>query len=165
MVVESLERPDQGPQSQGNVVTGPWRGPIYQDPDHADFYLPKVTALGGELIKVYATVRGTVHIWEIYKAGLKDKSWPFALMLFSGDPCEIGSHRDPQEATHIAMTKKAFVYNFKTRKAWRPVWFPSCPVEQRAEGNMAHETVDLYGWKSFMEGWADRPRARLFDND
>lgn len=172
MVAERAERQPTSQEDESNVVKGPWKGPAYLDPDRADFFLPRISEEQGSLIRVYANAKCTAFIWNLYKQGLPKRDWPHLVMSWSGEPVwqdpegtKATMSVDPAEVLQVAMNQGMFVYNFRRRRAWRPIWYPGIPVEERTPGNMSYEAVELYGYKSFIEGWEKRPRAKLFSND
>jgi hypothetical protein len=142
------------------VIKGPWAELPHRG-EQAAFYDARDAS---NLITVQATAVGTTRIWAHYKEGARARRWPFVLMQFDGNPGNGIAHEYP-EALETAILKREFVYNIKSRAAWRPVWYPSTPVEIRGLGNCVCEKVFLLGYKSFLPGWENRPRAKLFQND
>lgn len=172
MVGESVERSFAPEEGESNVIRGPWSGPAYLDPDKEEFFLPRVTDDQGEPIRVYATAACTALIWQMYKEGLPLRDWAHLLLGWSGEPIwqdregtKATRSHDPQAILQAAMTQGTFVYNFRRKRAWRPVWYPSIPLAERHPSNVSFEVVELFGYKSFLEEWAKRPRAKLFKND
>lgn len=136
---------------------------LWQTPEHAAFFERRPEE---DRLRVQLTALGTQHVWNIYLAGRRQRRWPLALLTFDGNPysdCPLMD--DPEVAESTCMLHMTFVYNCKTRAAWRPVWGERTLVEQRDINNVTTEPVIVLGWKSFMEGWENRPRAKLFAND
>ena len=158
MASESVEGPQSGPQAPDNVIQGPWKGLPWRDPQHADFYLVREPE-AQMLVKLNA--EATKRIWQEYRAFKRDNRAQLIVLGRDGSFIEaVDSHL----AKEKAMLSMGVVYNVATRRCWRPVWWPSTPVDTRGLGNVTHESVRIQGWDSFVEGWENRPKAKLFEN-
>lgn len=141
------------PQSSNHVVGLPWR-----DPEQADFYLIRDP---DERLIVRLNAEATIEVWGAYRLWKKEKRTLPLLMRVNGS--YFGA-TTMDRAIEKALMEKCVIYNVAKRSCWRPIWWPSTPVDIRGLGNLSHEPVHIYGCDSFVEGWADRPRAKLFIN-
>lgn len=134
----------------------PWR-----DPELADFYTAR-----DERLTVQLGTEATKAVWDAYIEGRDNNIW--YLLMFTMDGKTGMNPHLTEDLTHvigIALHRRLCVYNVRRRKCWRPVWAGSCLIDKRSINNLSYEPVTLLGWKSFIDGWEKRPRAKLFAND
>lgn len=112
-------------------------------------YSPRTVRLSAE---------ATRAVWEAYRpqaVGLFVVTWQGGLIR--------GPLALQELALNIALAEDGAVYSLKSRRGWRPVWWPSTPLEVRTKGNMSYERVRILGWDGLIEGWDKRPKAKLFE--
>jgi hypothetical protein len=135
----------------------PWQNPIT-----ADFY----EARGEDnALEVKLDASGTKIVWEAYETAKHTGRW--SLLAFGFDGKYDTTFTRPDDLlgmVEYALDRRLCIYNVKRRKCWRPVWHGT-PIDRRSMNNFSYESVVLYGFKSFMESWEHRPKARLFAND
>lgn len=140
------------------VIEKPGELPAWQDPAIRHWFLPCAGTL-----EVRLTARATRHVWDSYKTFKRMPKMPFILVNEAGDIGLIEPVWTAAEAAEWAMNRFWVAYNAQSRKCWRPVW-KSLEIEQRTVNNFYHEPVLLFGWEGIIDGWHDRPKAKLFAN-
>lgn len=163
MASERMGRPAIGAQSSGgpsggNVVRGPWKGLPWKDPEHEQFFTKRDVE---NRLTVKLNAEATRRVWVEYREFKRQGAAKLLLMRMDGSFVEA---IDSNRATELALLERCVVYNVSKRSCWRPVWWPSTPVDIRGLGNVTHEPVHILGWDSFIEGWENRPKAKLFEN-
>ncbi len=138
-------------------ILTPW-----QNPNTANFY----EARGEEsAMEVRLDAAGTRIVWDAYKRAKETGRWPLLTFGFDGKyESEFHLSDNLESLVGQALHRRLCVYNVRRKKCWRPVWH-GVPVDKRSMNNFSYESVVLYGYKSFIEGWEHRPKARLFAND
>lgn len=138
-------------------VLAPW-----QDPATAGFY----EARGEEnALEVKLDAEATKAVWAAYQQGKKGGRWHLLTFTFDGHFSSSFYLQDNTEAlVGYVLQRRLCVYNVRRKKCWRPIWHGS-QLDKRSMNNFSYESVVLYGYKSFIEGWEHRPKARFFAND
>lgn len=134
----------------------PWHDPLF-----GEWY-----GMRDERFRVQLNVEATKLVWWAYKEGKANRWWLVSFTLQGEVVPKLLPEKseDLDIVVRIALHQRLCVYNVRRRKCWRPVWSPM-PYEKRTLQNLTYESVELLGWQSFIEGWENRPRAKLFSND
>lgn len=157
MAFERLEGSEGGPQGEGRPV----EPPPFQHPAQARFFDPREPE-GRYAVKL--TAAATAWIWATWKDTLKTGAWKLVCLNMSGNVEAHFPRGEVQAAMRFAVMERGCVFNMRSRKCWRPVWY-AYDIEMRSWDNSTKEPVRLLGWQGLIEGWDRRPRVKLFAND
>jgi hypothetical protein len=127
----------------------------WQDKQHAKFYT--ASERGYELVQLDEAA--TKAIVEAHR-GRKNKQALYLLLTPGGGLREDGraySTNDYKKALSLALREELYIYNARSKKCFRPIWYPQIPVDKRTADNMCFESVrcTLQNAVLALENYAD----------